>query len=135
MAKKYHITRKKSDVRLSALCLLSSVLCFFSGAVNDAFCGPPAPASAEASRGGARVQNRRRLKKVPSPRTELKLEEIGFKIVFETYRNTNGKDNWELYLMNADGSDPVNLTRTPDLDEMYSHASPDGTKICFVVDE
>ncbi|MHC4596354.1 MAG: TolB family protein [Planctomycetota bacterium] len=146
MAKKYHITRKKSDVRLSALCLLSSVLCFFSptacwrkpavGAVNDAFYGPPAvPAYAEASRGGGQVQNRRRLKKVPSPRTELKLEEIGFKILFETYRETGGKDNWELYLMNADGSDPVNLTNTPDVDEMYPHASPDGTKICFVVDE
>jgi Tol biopolymer transport system component len=135
MAKKYHITRKKSEVRLSALCILSSVLCSFSGAVNAAFCGLPAPASAEVSRGGGRVQNRLRLKKVPSPRWELKLEEIGFKIVFETYRETDGKENWELYLMNADGSDPVNLTNTPDVDEMYPHASPDGTRICFVVDE
>jgi Tol biopolymer transport system component len=29
----------------------------------------------------------------------------------------------------------VNLTRTPDLDEFYPHVSPDGTKICFLVDE
>jgi len=135
MAKKYHITRRKSEVRLCVLCLLFSILCSFSSAVNDAFCGPPAPASAEASRGGGRAQSRLRLKKVPSAPTELKLEEIPFKIVFETYRKTNGKENWELYLMNADGSDPVNLTRTPDLDEMYSHVSGDGTKICFVVDE
>lgn len=38
-------------------------------------------------------------------------------------------------LMNADGSNPVNLTNTPDTDDMYPHASPDGMKICFVVEE
>jgi Tol biopolymer transport system component len=36
---------------------------------------------------------------------------------------------------NADGSDPVNLTRTPDVDELYPKPSPDGSKICFVADE
>lgn len=75
------------------------------------------------------------LRKAPYPRNELKLEEIPFKIVYETYRKTNGKENWELYLINADGSNPVNLTKTPEVDELYPHASPDGTKICFVVDE
>ncbi len=53
------------------------------------------------------------------------------KIVFETSRD----GNWELYIINADGSNPVNLTRTPDVDELYPKASPDGTKICFVADE
>jgi Tol biopolymer transport system component len=71
----------------------------------------------------------------PNASSELKLKEIPFKIVYETYRNTNGKENWELYLINADGSEPVNLTNTPDVDEMYPHASPDGGKICFVADE
>jgi len=60
---------------------------------------------------------------------------IPFKLVYETYRVTGGKENWELYSINADGSNPVNLTNTPDVDEMYPHASPDGTKICFVMDE
>jgi len=60
-----------------------------------------------------------------------KLKEIDYKIVYETYRESN----WELYMVNADGSDPVNLTRTPDVDELYPHASPDGTKLCFVADE
>jgi len=55
--------------------------------------------------------------------------------VYETYRETEGRQNWELYLINADGSNPINLTNTPDVDEMYPHASPDGTKICFVTDE
>jgi len=72
---------------------------------------------------------------VPAPRAELKLQEIPYKIVYETYRKTDGKENWELYIVNADGSNPVNLTRTADVDEMYPHASPDGGKICFVADE
>ncbi len=71
----------------------------------------------------------------PYPTSELDLASIPFKIVYETLRETDGKENWELYLINADGSNPVNLTKTPDIDEMYPHASPDGTKICFVADE
>jgi Tol biopolymer transport system component len=62
----------------------------------------------------------------PSP---VWLKEIPFKIVFETFRD----GNWELYMVNADGSAPVNLTKTPDVDEMYPHVSPDGTKVSFVV--
>ena len=53
------------------------------------------------------------------------------KIVYETNRD----GNWELYLCNADGSNPVNLTSTKDVDELYPKPSPDGTKICFVADE
>jgi len=53
------------------------------------------------------------------------------RIAFETNRD----GNWELYLANADGSNPVNLTRTADVDELYPKASPDGTRICFVADE
>src|SRR5438552_3490128 len=53
------------------------------------------------------------------------------KIVYETNRD----GNWELYLVNADGSNPVNLTRTPDVNELYPKPSPDGTRICFVADE
>lgn len=71
----------------------------------------------------------------PWPEGTLDLSEIPYKIVYETYRETKGKRNWEIFMMNADGSDPVNLTNTPDIDEMYPHVSPDGTKISFVVDE
>jgi Tol biopolymer transport system component len=76
-----------------------------------------------------------KLREAPSPRDAIDLKKIPFKIVYESYRKTNGVENWELYLINADGSNPVNLTRTPDADEMYPHASPDGTRICFVADE
>ncbi len=63
------------------------------------------------------------------------LARLPFKIVYETYRKSDGRENWELYLINADGSNPINLTHTPNVDELYPHASPDGTKICFVADE
>lgn len=59
------------------------------------------------------------------------LAEVPHKILYETYQD----DNWELFLVKADGSGPVNLTNTPDVDELYPHASTDGTKICFVADE
>jgi len=54
-----------------------------------------------------------------------------FKIAYETYVN----DNWEIYVMSADGSNPVNLTQTPQEHEHYPQVSPDGTKICFSVDQ
>lgn len=84
---------------------------------------------------GAQMSKRQKLRKVPSPREEINLDEIPFNIVHETYRRTDGKLNWELHLINADGSNPINLTNTPDVDEMYPHVSPDGAKICFVADE
>ncbi len=59
------------------------------------------------------------------------LKRVPHRIVYETRRD----GNWELFLVDADGSDPVNLTRTAEVDELYPHASPDGTKVCFVADE
>ena len=107
MTKKWYVTKTK----LSGICigiLFSVWLSLF--AVNKGVCGSKTP-------------------------SEEKLKGIPFKIVYETYRKTDGRENWELYLVNADGSNPVNLTNTADVDEMYPHASPDGTKICFVADE
>ncbi|OHB67069.1 MAG: hypothetical protein A2Y77_05220 [Planctomycetes bacterium RBG_13_62_9] len=63
------------------------------------------------------------------------MKNIPFKIIHETLREVDGKEDWELILRNADGSNPVNLTQTVDSSEMYPHASPDGTKVCFVADE
>src|SRR5258708_2445368 len=50
-----------------------------------------------------------------------------FKVAFETYTNSN----WEIFVMNADGSNPMNLTQTPKEQEHYPQVSPDSTKICF----
>jgi len=84
---------------------------------------------------GSKPTNKSKLRQRPYAKSELNLKAIPFKIVYETYRETDGRDNWELYLINADGSNAANLTQTPDVDEMYAHASPDGTKVCFVADE
>src|ERR1051325_9245022 len=59
-----------------------------------------------------------------------KLKGSAFKIAYECYVN----DNWEIFVMNADGSNPMNLTKTPREHEHYPQVSPDGTKICFSVD-
>ncbi len=59
------------------------------------------------------------------------LRTLPYRIVFETHRDAT----WKLCMVNADGSNPVSLTRTPNTNELYPHVSPDGTKICFVVDE
>lgn len=83
---------------------------------------------------GSQTQDRPALRNLPSPPAEMNLEKKPFKILYETYRKTDGRNNWELFLVNADGTRPVNLTNTPHTDEMYPHVSPDGTKICFVVD-
>ena len=59
------------------------------------------------------------------------LKGYDFNLVFEH----NSEGNWELYRMNVDGSATVNLTNTPDVNEMYPHVSPDGAKVVFVVEE
>src|SRR5262245_35979856 len=59
------------------------------------------------------------------------LKTYSHKIVYESNRD----GNFDLYVVNADGSNPVNLTRTPDVDELYPKPSPDSTRICFVADE
>ena len=59
------------------------------------------------------------------------MKPLPFKIAYESYVN----NNWEIFVMNPDGSEPVNLTNTPEEHELYPQVSPDGTKICFVVDK
>jgi Tol biopolymer transport system component len=59
------------------------------------------------------------------------LKSAPFKLAYESY--TNG--NWEIYVVDADGSHPVNLTNTPKEHEHYPQVSPDGTRICFSVDQ
>jgi Tol biopolymer transport system component len=53
-----------------------------------------------------------------------------FKLVCEGYVD----QNWDLFVINADGSQRENLTHTPDINELYPQASPDGSKISFMVD-
>lgn len=59
------------------------------------------------------------------------LKGLSHRIVYETWQ----EGNWELFAVNADGSGRTNLTRTPAVNELYPHVSPDGTKVLFEVDE
>src|SRR5262245_33108721 len=58
------------------------------------------------------------------------LKSLPFKIAWECYVN----GNWEIFVMNADGSGKKNLTNTPGQHEHYPQISPDGTKIAYTVD-
>ncbi len=58
------------------------------------------------------------------------LEKNTHKIVHEAYVD----GNWELFISNADGSNQKNLTNTLKINELYPQCSPDGSKICFLVD-
>lgn len=106
---------------------------------------PAAPVGSELARGGSRGARARRavswllagvvgLAMAGGARAGTALREqlktLPFKIACESYVN----NNWEIYVMNADGSNPVNLTQTPGEQELYPQVSPDGTKIAFVAD-
>ena len=80
-----------------------------------------------------RPSNRNRPREMDE--SKLSLRDIPYKIVYESYQETGGSSNWEICMINADGSNFINLTNTPDINEFYPHASPDGTKICFVAIE
>lgn len=69
--------------------------------------------------------------RVPLPNSEMRLRDIPYRIVYESYRETGNGSSWEICMIDSDGSNFVNLTNTPDIDEFYPHASLDGTKICF----
>ncbi len=66
-----------------------------------------------------------------SAQLRRQLKASPFKIAYESYVD----GNWEIFVMNADGSHPVNLTKTPDLNEHYPQVSPDGSRVCFVADK
>src|SRR5438477_5644269 len=75
------------------------------------------------------------LSAAPSNEVQAPLQEtlksLPFKIAYECYVN----NNWEIFVMNPDGSGAVNLTDTPDQNEHYPQISHDGSKISFTVDE
>lgn len=60
-----------------------------------------------------------------------RLKTVPYKIAWECHVD----GNWEIYVMNADGSHKVNLTRTPGKHEHYPQISPNGDKIAYSVDE
>lgn len=66
----------------------------------------------------------------PVDKSQINLSAIPYKIVFESYN----KGNWDLHIINADGTGRKNITNTPDIHEMYPKISPDGKHIAYVAD-
>jgi hypothetical protein len=57
---------------------------------------------------------------------------VGVPIVGSIAFETNRDGNFEVYVMDADGSNPINLTNNPGVDGVVTPAwSPDGTRIAF----
>ncbi len=73
--------------------------------------------------------------RTPLPASELNLRKIPYRIVFESFREAGGTPNWELRIVDADGSNLRYLTNTPDIDEFYPKVSPDGSRVCFEAEE
>ena len=55
------------------------------------------------------------------------LEQYPHRIIFQSLRD----GNWDLFIVNADGSEMRNLTNTPDVHEYFPKVSPDGSMIAF----
>ncbi len=60
-----------------------------------------------------------------------RLRDTRFKIAYECYV----KDNWEIFVLDTGATGAVNLTNTPRVHEHYPQVSPDGTRLCYLVDE
>ncbi|MCK6449201.1 MAG: hypothetical protein L6Q99_22620, partial [Planctomycetes bacterium] len=73
--------------------------------------------------------NVRRVTSGPEIDTYASWSPDGKRIV--TRRVIDGKTNNEVFVMNADGSGAVNLTKAPEHYDGWPVWSPDGTKICF----
>lgn len=60
----------------------------------------------------------------------LDLKSIKYRLLYESYQN----GNWDIFMINADGSGKKNITDTKKINELYPKVSPDGNKFAFVID-
>lgn len=120
---------------LGVLVLLSSpaVVLAAEPAASRKPSAEPKPESSEPTKPAAEPKSKpaEPEKIVFSEELRQELKNVPYKIVYETYQQTN----WELFQVDADGSNQTNLTKTADVNELYPHISPDGTKVVFSVDE
>ena len=55
-------------------------------------------------------------------------------IAFQSNRDLVG-GQWDIWIVNADGTNPQNLTQNPGVDDTRPVWSPDGTRIAFQSDD
>jgi hypothetical protein len=99
--------------------MLLSLVCLTAAPARPAFAQRGRPQTEPAGMAEKKAQLAEALKKLP------------YRIIFESHRG----GNWDLFTIRPDGTDEKNLTANPLVDELYPHASPDGTKVCFVIDQ
>ncbi len=66
----------------------------------------------------------------PLPEKSMNLKKIPYKLVYESFQN----GNWDIHIINADGTGERNLTNTSGIHELYPKVSPNGREVCFVAD-
>jgi len=60
----------------------------------------------------------------------IDLKSIKYRLLYESYQN----GNWDIFIINADGTGKKNITGTKNIHEMYPKVSPDGKKFVCVID-
>ncbi len=61
----------------------------------------------------------------------IDLKSIKYRLLYESYVN----GNWDIYIINPDGTGKRNITNTKNIHELYPKVSPDGKKFVFVSDK
>jgi hypothetical protein len=96
------------------------------------------PVEVEGKAGGARPED---VAKLPGtakyvPKTVEKKDSGEFRkedLKGEIWFQSNRDKSWDIFVMNADGSNVRNVTNTKDRDEWWPRPSPDGKRVVFMV--
>jgi len=60
----------------------------------------------------------------------IDLKSVKYRLLYESYQN----GNWDIFIINADGSGRKNITNTKNIHELYPKVSPDGKRFAFSID-